>query len=239
MEHARQVASNLSISTEQVDLSPLLEEIGIYGHIPANFAGNRNQLEKGIKWFSRLTPGPLPFSEAIGFVYTSRKALWQQILHRWFGQYAGKAQAFVFTKVRLRMLMLHYYAALKDYLVIGTTDKSEYQIGFYDPHGDGVSDITLLRHLYKTQIRELARYLHVPDEIISKPSSGDLIAGLPNETVIGLTYERLDAALFGLEQGWEEARILERADISRKALKSIRQAVDIAKTRLEMPLHLA
>ena len=49
--------------------------------------------------------------------------------------------AFMFTKVRLRMLYLYFYAWQYEYAVIGTTDKSEYTAGIYDPHGDGANDI--------------------------------------------------------------------------------------------------
>jgi len=133
---------------------------------------------------------------------------------------------------------LYHYAALNDYLVVGTTDRSEWSIGFYDKYGDAASDISLLRHLYKTQIRALARYLGVPEPIISKPSSGDLAAGLPNEVVIGLTYEQLDATLYGLEQELPEDSIAAQVGVSRKAVQAVRQAMQVAQVREGLPLHL-
>ena len=95
-----------------------------------------------------------------------------------------------------------------------------------------------MRHLYKTQVRELARYLGVPETILNKPSSGDLGAGLPNEVVIGLSYEQLDAILSGLEQGLPEGMIARQSGVSRKALRAVQRAMRMASAREGLPVHL-
>jgi len=102
----------------------------------------------------------------------------------------------------------------------------------------GACDIALLRHLYKTQVRELARYLGVSETILNKPSSGDLGAGLPNEVVIGLSYEQLDAILSGLEQGLPEGMIARQSGVSRKALRAVQRAMRMASAREGLPVHL-
>ncbi len=137
------------------------------------------------------------------------------------------------------MLVLYHYAALHDYLVVGTTDRSEWSIGFYDKYGDGANDLSLLRHLYKTQVRELARYLGVPTHIVDKPSSGDLAAGLPNESVIGLRYEQLDSILCGLEQGLPDRAIAAGAGVPLAAIAAVQEAMRVARLRESMPSHLA
>ena len=102
----------------------------------------------------------------------------------------------------------------------------------------GACDIALLRHLYKTQVHELARYLGVPETILNKPSSGDLGAGLPNEVAISLSYEQLDAILAGLEQGLPEGTISSQAGVSRKAIHAVQRAMRAASAREGMPGHL-
>jgi NAD+ synthase len=134
--------------------------------------------------------------------------------------------------------MLYYHASLSDYLVVGTTDKSEWSIGFYDRYGDGASDITLVQHLYKTQIKELARFLGVPEEIIQKPSSGDLAAGIPNEVFIGLNYEQLDMILYGLEHEIPDENIIAQTGVNKKAVQTVKQASQRARFRDNLPLHL-
>src|ERR687883_177229 len=72
---------------------------------------------------------------------------------------------------RLRMCILYYYAGITNRLVVGTTDKSELKIGYYTKHGDGAADIFPLADLYKTEVRELGRYLCLPKNITEKKSS--------------------------------------------------------------------
>jgi NAD+ synthase len=150
--------------------------------------------------------------------------------------YAGKTEMFIFGKVRARMLVLSLKAMQLDCLLVCTTDRSEWSVGFYDPHGDGVGDIAPLCHLYKTQIRELARVVGVADEILKQPSSGDLAAGLPNETAIGLRYEQLDRVLVGLSLGIGDEEIAAVAGVQRSMVNAIRSTCKLADERRGMPV---
>jgi len=73
-------------------------------------------------------------------------------------------------RARIRMAILYFYANLYNYLVVGTSDRSEYLIGYFTKYGDGAADIFPIRHLYKTQVRELASYLGLPERIVKKSS---------------------------------------------------------------------
>ena len=77
-------------------------------------------------------------------------------------------------RARVRTNILYYYANSKNYLVLGSSDKSEYMIGYFTKFGDGASDMTPIISLYKLQVREIAKYLGVPENIISKKSSPHL-----------------------------------------------------------------
>jgi len=99
---------------------------------------------------------------------------------------------------RVRMVILYYYANLRNLLVVGAGDRSEALIGYFTKHGDGAADLLPIRHLYKTQVRELARHLGVPERIASKPSSPQLYPGHRADDEIPLGYERLDPVLVGL-----------------------------------------
>jgi len=99
---------------------------------------------------------------------------------------------------RVRMVMLYYYANVNNYLVVGTGDKSEALIGYFTKYGDGAADFFPIRHLYKTQVREIARYLGVPEKIAYKPSSPQLYPEHKATDEIPLDYDRLDPVLAGL-----------------------------------------
>jgi NAD+ synthase len=102
------------------------------------------------------------------------------------------------VRARVRMIILYYYANLKDYLVVGTGDRSEGLIGYFTKYGDGGVDFEPIAHLYKTQVRELAKHLGVPEKIANKPSSPQLYPGHKATDEIPLTYEKLDPILMAL-----------------------------------------
>ena len=101
-------------------------------------------------------------------------------------------------RARIRANILFYYANAKNYLVLGSSDKSEYLIGYFTKFGDGAADLTPIISLYKLQVREIARHLGVPDNIISKKSSPHLWKEHLAEEELGLTYEEIDSILYCL-----------------------------------------
>ncbi len=113
----------------------------------------------------------------------------------------GTPMAKANLKPRLRMLTLYYYANTMNYLVVGTGNKSELQVGYFTKYGDGGVDLLPLGNLYKTQLRGFARYLGIPEEIIEKPPSAGLWEGQTDEGEMGITYPELDAILEALEKG--------------------------------------
>jgi len=107
---------------------------------------------------------------------------------------------------RIRMAYLFDQAKKHTALVLGTENKSEYLLGYFTRFGDDASDIEPVRHLYKTQVYELARYLQIPDAIIEKPPSADLWPEQTDEGEFGFTYKEADQILFYL---FEEKKSLE------------------------------
>ncbi|AJM92410.1 MULTISPECIES: NAD+ synthase [Nitrosopumilus] len=101
-------------------------------------------------------------------------------------------------RARIRTNILYYYANAKNYLVLGSSDKSEYLIGYFTKFGDGASDITPIISLYKLQVREIAKYLGVPENIISKKSSPHLWKDHEAENELGVSYEEVDSILYCL-----------------------------------------
>jgi NAD+ synthase len=102
-------------------------------------------------------------------------------------------------KARLRTAMLYYIANQTGYLVAGSDDRSETYVGYFTKYGDGASDFAPLAILTKTEVRELAKELGVPDDIIRKPSSPGLWYGQTAEGELGVTYSEIDAFLSGQE----------------------------------------
>ncbi|EKF48759.1 NAD+ synthetase [Thermosipho africanus H17ap60334] len=99
------------------------------------------------------------------------------------------------AKHRVRMVYLYKEAERRNYAVVGTTNKTEFLTGLYVKWGDDSTDIEPILHLYKTQVYELAKELNVPEKIIMKPASPDLIPGIGDEEIFGLDYSTLDRIL--------------------------------------------
>jgi len=98
-------------------------------------------------------------------------------------------------KARLRMLTLYYHANQLKYMVVGSSNRSELSVGYFTKYGDGSVDIIPLGSLVKAQVRELARFLGIPQEIINKPPSAGLWPGQTDEADLGFSYEELDRYL--------------------------------------------
>jgi NAD+ synthase len=101
------------------------------------------------------------------------------------------------SKSRMRMMTLYHIATTVKGIVVGTGNKVEdFGVGFYTKYGDGGVDISPIADLYKTEVRELGRYLEVPQEIINAtPTDGLWDDDRNDEEQIGATYEELEWAM--------------------------------------------
>lgn len=99
-------------------------------------------------------------------------------------------------RARVRTNILYYYANAKNYLVLGSSDKSEYLIGYFTKFGDGAADLVPIISLYKLQVRRIAQYLGIPKNVIEKKSSAHLWKNHEAEKEIGVDYERIDSILY-------------------------------------------
>lgn len=101
---------------------------------------------------------------------------------------------------RCRMLVLYDHSEEFEGLVLGTSNRTEWLLGYFTIYGDGAAAIEPLGHLYKCQVRDLAKYVGIPDHIVGKPASADLWAGQTDEGELGFTYGAADQILFLLTE---------------------------------------
>ena len=111
---------------------------------------------------------------------------------------------------RIRMAVLYYHANLDHRLVCGTSNRSEYMLGYCTKFGDNAADIQPVLHLYKSDIYVMAKELGIPEPIIKKAPSAGLWEGQSDEGEIGLSYDQIDTALRALESNnWQPANATE------------------------------
>jgi NAD+ synthase len=99
---------------------------------------------------------------------------------------------------RERMSILYDFSALKKALILGTSNKTELLLGYGTIHGDMACAINPMGDLYKTQVRQLAHYLKVPEKILKKKPTAGLWAGQTDEGELGLRYAKIDRILYQL-----------------------------------------
>jgi len=99
---------------------------------------------------------------------------------------------------RIRMIILYDMSAKYNALVVGTGNKTEELLGYFTQHGDGACAMHPIAHLYKTQVRQLAEHIGVPQPIIDKAPSAGLWDGQTDEEELSYEYEQIDKLLYNM-----------------------------------------
>ena len=218
----------LGIAHREVDLTPALKDLGVYDLLHLELLGLRGVKEAAVKWQHRRhtgADGETPFRS--GTMGTRGLGKEQR--------FVDKGLAYSRVKPRLRMLVLYYVAEQENRLVAGTTNRSEAMTGFFVKWGDGASDIEPILPLYKTQVRQLAAYLGVPDKIARKAPSPDLLPGIVDEDALGIDYETLDRILEGLERGWAAAEVAAACAAPEAQVRTVQAMVRRSQHLRELP----
>ena len=138
-------------------------------------------------------------------------------------------------KSRLRMCALYYFANLHNLLVIGTTNKSEMELGYFTKYGDGGVDIEPVADLYKTEVTEMAKRLKLPEEIIEAVPTAGLWKDQTDEKELGLSYQKIDTVLRLSFQNFQEQDISFLTSIPKKKIKKILERREKNLHKLSIP----
>lgn len=103
--------------------------------------------------------------------------------------------ALINTKARVRALILYNYSNSNNALVAGTSNKSELLLGYGTKYGDLAADVYIIGDIFKTELKQLAYFLKIPEKIIKKIPSAELEKGQTDEAELGASYEEIDNIL--------------------------------------------
>lgn len=137
---------------------------------------------------------------------------------------------------RERMSVLYDLSSLHSGLVLGTSNKTELLLGYGTIHGDIASAINPLGDLYKTQVRQLADFLELPEDVRKKAPSADLWPGQSDEAELGFSYERLDRFLYLLVERRARRETLLEAGFSADQVKNLLERVRSSQFKRRLPL---
>jgi len=206
------------VSYKIINISPILSKFGIYRELPYWLLPTRKMRENITRKFyndytKRFKKSPF---------FLGLKVPEELLEDKWF----LKGIAYHRIKHRIRMVTLYYYAELKNLLVVGTCNKTEKLLGFFVKYGDSAVDLDPIAHLFKTQVFKLAERLGVPDEIINRPPSPDLIPGITDEFAMGMSYEVVDRVLVRLTKGEDPAEIAKIVNLDVEKIKILKEAME-------------
>ncbi len=137
---------------------------------------------------------------------------------------------------RLRMTILYLYANNKNLLVVGSSNKSELMVGYFTKYGDGGVDILPIGDLYKTHVKELAKWLNIPQRIIDKKPSAGLWPGQTDEEELGITYRELDLILYALlDMGLSVEKASEVTGLEINKVRKVYQMVTRSEHKRKLP----
>jgi NAD+ synthase len=132
------------------------------------------------------------------------------------------------------MITLFDLSAAHRALPLGTGNKTERLFGYFTWHADDSPPVNPIGDLFKTQVWALARHLGVPDVIVSKPASADLIKGQTDEGDFGISYPRADAILHWILLGYKAPEIM-ALGFSAAEVELVRKRLDSTHWKRRLP----
>jgi NAD+ synthase len=139
------------------------------------------------------------------------------------------------VKIRSRMITLYFWGERMNYLVAGTTNKTEFLLGDFCKFGDGGTDLECISHLYKSQIYQLGEYHGVPGEIMERMPSPDTFS-LPvsdKDFYFCLPFELLDPLLYAWEYRVDIDSVATELKLSREQIERVYRDFDSKHTSTE------
>ena len=208
-QYGMKQADKMGIKTITVEITPYLEGLGVYKTRNKVIKTIFPQFDESCRFQVTLPQNLLESNRLNYHSITIETRNGEQEKKRisspdWLGISACQN-----IKQRMRMIQLYYFAEKHNYLVAGTTNKTEVMQGFFVKFGDGGVDIEPIAHLYKTQVYQLAKELGVIDEIINRPPSPDTYS-LPvtdKDFYFCIDYEMLDLLLYAYENNVSHDRV--------------------------------
>jgi NAD+ synthase len=200
---AEELAQKFGVKTFCEDITQALEGLGCYRR--RDEAIRRIFPQYGTGWKIKITlPDDLLNSATLNIFHLvvtapDGKEYSQRLPLREYYQIVAASN----FKQRTRMSMIYHHAELRNYAMMGTGNKNEHELGFFVKYGDGGSDVAPIQHLFKTQVFLLAKYLDVPQSIISRPPTTDTYpgGGTQEEFFYRIPFAILDTIWYGYEHG--------------------------------------
>jgi len=222
-EFATKQAKLLGIEALTIDITPVLEAFGTYEKRDAVAKAIYPEFSEGHKLKITLPSDVLNKDSFNYFTLTTVSPEGITKSTRLNNEQAQGIIAATCTKHRTRMMVQYYYSEKNNYLVCGTTNKSEAIQGLFVKYGDGGVDIEPIAHLYKNQIFQLAEYIGVIPEIISRAPCPDTYSApvTDEEWFFRMPFKQLDQLLYAWENKVDIPEICRVMELTEEQVKRV------------------
>ncbi|MFT4904621.1 MAG: NAD+ synthase [Natronomonas sp.] len=140
------------------------------------------------------------------------------------------------VRVRTRGVLNYFVANAEDRLVLGTGNRSEAATGYFTKYGDQAVDCNPIGNLYKCQVRQLAREVGVPDDLVTRTPTAGMWTGQTDEEEMGLGYDELDAILaLHVDGPFSKAATGRTLDVPEEAIDRVVELYEKSKHKRSMP----
>jgi NAD+ synthase len=222
-ELAARQATQLGIRMELLDITPILEAFGTYDKRDSVAKSVFPEFDEGYTMKITLPSDILNKDSLNFFTLTIIDPKGNVKTARLTSEQANGIIAATCTKHRTRMMTQYYYSEKNNYLVCGTTNRSEALQGLFVKYGDGGVDIEPIAHLFKNQVFQLAEYSGVIKEIIDRAPCPDTYSApvTDEEWYFRMPFKQLDLLLYAWEK---KIGISEISDVMGLAAEQVERA---------------
>ncbi len=233
--YAQEVAQKLGLTFKKIVITEEVKKQGIYEPLIIKITSAFPFLNQLFVWTSNKVIYPFFFKE-LPFIVTlekgeSAKNFLTRLIYK---AITSAIEEGLNVRHRTRRKVLEEYARTHNLLLIGCANRSESFVGWFVK--DGVDDLpteTILG-LYKNQVRQLARYLGVPAEILKETPSPDMFAKIGDEDIIGYSYEKIDKVAYVLTNGLDRQLAFDEG-VTPKEFEEIKRIHTLSEWKRENP----
>lgn len=230
-----EICESLGVTYEEVPISPILEALDIYKKKEQVIKRTCPEYDPNIHETSLVLPDFLS-TGAVNVPYLKLFKDGEAV-----AQHRLKASDYLEiiglqgVKQRSRMIVQYMYAEKKNYIVCGTTNKTELALGQFVKYGDGGVDIEPLADCYKTQVYALAKYLNVNEEIIKRPPSADTWSHYTSDQDFywRMPIQIMDQLLYGKEHKLSLDVIEKNTGLPRETIQNALKHIERVETTTE------
>ncbi|WP_232686619.1 NAD+ synthase [Halobacterium zhouii] len=140
------------------------------------------------------------------------------------------------ARARTRAVLNYLVANHEDGLVLGTGNRTEALAGYFTKYGDQAVDCNPIGNLYKMQVRQLARDLGVPEDLVAKTPTAGLWQGQTDEDEMGVGYDTIDAVLaIHVDGGVPAAATATHLGVEESVVQRVRELYERSEHKRAMP----